>query len=133
MDIQRHQTENNINVEQGMDSQWQTVERINNHKFFVYSAYYDTRDIKNPTIRVIAITLTENSEKVKCRMYFNKKYSENQMNNTYTKNENHLGSFLDVPANISIINEHHNLTYSACYVLCPLNPHNFYGSKEYIL
>ena len=130
MDVQRHKKENNINNEQELDSQWQAVEGINNHKFFVYSAYYDTRDIRNPIIRVIAITLTEKSDKVKCRMYFNKKYPEIQINNTYKKHENYLRSFRDVPAIISIINEHHNLTYSASYVLCPLDPPSVFGSKE---
>ena len=123
------------NLKQGMDARWQPVEGIKNHKFFVYSAYYDTRDNKNPVVRVVGVTRTKRSDKVMCRMYFNKtengiqnskngKHSSDKLTyNISSSNKNSHQSFFDVPASISIIRENWNLKYSACFVICPLKAH----------
>ena len=66
----------------GIDARWQNVEGIKNHKFFVYSAYYDARDTKKPVVRVIGVTRTKRSNKVMCRLYFdNKKIDSHFQNN----------------------------------------------------
>ena len=115
--------ENNV---YGIDAKWQNVEGIKNHKFFVYSAYYDARDTKKPVVRVIGVTRTKRSNKVMCRLYFdNKKIKSHPTNfklvNDTSSNEKkkHAQSFFDVPAGIFIIRENWNLKYSACFVTCP--------------
>ena len=53
-----------------IDPKWQIVEGMINHKFYVYSAYYDVRPGINPAVRIIGVTRTKNSDAVTCRMYF---------------------------------------------------------------
>ena len=110
----------------GIDARWQNVEGIKNHKFFVYSAYYDARDTKKPVVRVIGVTRTKRSNKVMCRLYFDSKKinshtSNFKLTNNTSSNDNgqHTQSFYDVPAGTFIIRENWNLKYSACFVTCP--------------
>ena len=123
-----------IDGKNGMDARWQPVEGIKNHKLFVYSAYYDVRDIQKPVVRVIGVTRTKRSDKVMCRMYFDEKKlgwdpSVKHINSSTSSSNKHQ-SFLDVPASIFIIRENWNLKYSACFVICPLKTSTSSDSKE---
>ena len=129
--------ESNEYGKNGIDGRWQDVEGIKNHKFFVYSAYYDTRDTEKPVVRVIGVTRTKRSDKVTCRLYIAKNLdvnetssSDNRKNSTSSRYEENLQSFRDVPASIFIIRENWNLKYSACFITCPLTVHTSPGSKE---
>ena len=124
-----------IDGKNGIDGRWQPVDGIKNHKFFVYSAYYDARDIQKPVVRVIGVTRTKRSDKVMCRMYFDeKKLGWNpsdkhiDISASSASNKKNNQSFLDVPASIFIIRENWNLKYSACFVICPLKTSS--DSKE---
>ena len=121
--------DHNVTVLQDeIDAKWQTVEGIKGHKFFVYSAFYDTRDTKKPVVRVIGVTRTKRSDKVMCRLYYDTKKEfvdssqvDKRINQTFsTKSKINPPSFHDVAASISIIRENWNLKYSACFVICPL-------------
>lgn len=83
----------------GKDAIWQPVNGTQ-HKFFVYSAYYDNRE--KPLIRIIAATKTKKSDKVWCKLY----YRDRQP--------------VLVQAGISSIRENWNLQYSAAFVTCHL-------------
>ena len=109
----------------GLDGRWQPVSGMKNHKFFVYSAYYDIRDVFKPSVRVIGVTLTKESDKVMCRLYNAKREPKSNISL-----QQHDQPFVDVSANIIIMQEHYNKTYHACYVLCPLPGHKPYNSKE---
>ena len=85
----------------GHDAVWQSVAGTS-HKFYVYSAYYDTRGPR-PHVRVIGATKTKRSDKVWCRLY----YRDNRKSVT-------------VPGAVSVIRENWNLKYSACFVICVL-------------
>ena len=119
--------DHNVTVLQDeIDAKWQTVEGIKGHKFFVYSAFYDTRDTKKPVVRVIGVTRTKRSDKVMCRLYYDAKKEfvdlsqvDKRINQTFSTKTN-PSSFHDVAASISIIRENWNLKYSACFVICPL-------------
>ena len=124
----------------GMDAHWQAVDGMS-HKFFVYSAYYDTRDTQKPVVRVIGVTRTKRSDKVLCRMYNNEArssdvnetssyISDRRSNSTSFTNEGVPQPFRDVTANIFIIRENWNLKYSACFVICPLKSPISPGSNE---
>ena len=124
----------------GTDARWQPVEGIKNHKFFVYSAYYDARDTKKPVVRVIGVTRTKRSNKVMCRLYFDDKKVKAHplkfklVNTTSTTDKgSHVQSFYDVPAGISIIRENWNLKYSACFVTCPTKLSASNDTKEILV
>ena len=85
----------------GHDAVWQPVAGTT-HKFYVYSAYYDSRGPR-PHVRVVGATKTKRSDKVWCRMY----YRDNRKP-------------VLVPGTVSIIRENWNLKYSACFVICLL-------------
>ena len=85
----------------GHDAIWQSVAGTS-HKFYVYSAYYDSRGPR-PHVRVIGATKTKRSDKVWCRLY----YRDNRKSVT-------------VPGTVSVIRENWNLKYSACFVICVL-------------
>jgi hypothetical protein len=120
----------NMDFANGIDTRWQTVEGTKNHAFLIYSAYYDIRDSENPIVRVIGVTRTNKTEKVRCRLYFDDSEIElipfdNRIKNS-TRQTNRQ-SFHDVSADISIIWGHHYKTYSACFVLCPVPFQNSKG------
>lgn len=82
-----------------VDANWMPV--INpNHKFFVYSAYYDDR--KGKIIRIIGATLTRRSNRVWCKYWYSN------------------SSTLILLGVVKIVRENWNLRYSACFVACPL-------------
>jgi len=91
----------------GFDGMWQPVNGVS-HKFYVYSAYLDLRDDKNPVVRVIGVTRTKRSNPVTCRMYHR------------TDDGGGNATVRHAPAAISIIRENWNLRYSACFLNCPL-------------
>lgn len=98
----------------GFDAHWQPVNGTR-HKFYVYSAYYDTRS--RPLIRVIGATKTKRSDKVWCRLHYGQKID--------TKTQEADGFDEDpppllVPGGVTIIRENWNLKYSACFILCSL-------------
>ena len=115
------------------DQNWQKVEGLKNHKFYVYSAYYDIRpgiyrnkyDMR-PAVRIIGVTRTRKSDAVTCRMYFEHDKGQDylsikeEVNNIPAHIRTKIKSFRDVPGKISIIWGHHEKQYSACFVLCPL-------------
>lgn len=101
---------------------------------FVYSAYYDARDIKWPVVRVIGVTQRIGSNHVKCRMFFDEKIvslhvSDNRITKKPTGKKRQVKPYFDVSANIAIIGEHHDQNYSACFVMCPLNVHLFFANS----
>lgn len=83
----------------GHDAVWQSVAGTS-HKFYVYSAYYDSRGPR-PHVRIIGATKTKRSDKVWCRLY----YRDNRKP-------------VLIPGTVSIIRENWNLKYSACFVIC---------------
>ena len=98
----------------GHDAIWQSVAGAS-HKFYVYSAYYDTRGPR-PHVRVIGATKTKRSDKVWCRLY----YRDNKKSIT-------------VPGTVSVIRENWNLKYSACFVICVLPTDQKTGSNTFIV
>ncbi|RWS12070.1 uncharacterized protein B4U79_02859 [Dinothrombium tinctorium] len=84
---------------------WQNVAGAKD-KFFVFSAFYDDRNPKIAYIRVIAATLTRNSEQVKCKLWYNNPHKA-----------------VLVKAVNKPIRENWNLKYSAYFVFCILGDH----------
>lgn len=74
----------------------------NRYKFFIYSAYLDTR-IKSvgPLVRIIGATKTRKPDPVWCRLWY-------------------ANSSKTVSAFVKAIRENWNLKYSAVFVLCKL-------------
>lgn len=71
-------------------------------KFYVYSAYLDTRmDSVGPAIRVIATTTTYYPETVWCRLWYS-------------------NSSKTVSAYVNVIKDHMDLKYTAAFVMCKL-------------
>ncbi|XP_022170603.1 beta-1,4-galactosyltransferase galt-1-like [Myzus persicae] len=83
------------------DAVWQKVQSTK-YKFFIYSAYLDTR-IKSvgPLIRIIGATKTRKPDPVWCRLWY-------------------ANSSKTVSASVKAIRENWNLKYSAVFVLCKL-------------
>ena len=106
---------------------WQMIGDLKD-ELFIYSAYYDDRDFEMPVVKLIGVTRLEIQIKLMCRMYFgrnntmNKKLekSPEESYNYSSFNESRLFS-VDVPAKVSFMNEHHNFSHSACFILCPIN------------
>ncbi|XP_014282306.1 beta-1,4-galactosyltransferase galt-1 isoform X2 [Halyomorpha halys] len=86
------------------DGVWQSVAGTR-YKFFVFSAYYDWRGTR--MVRVMAATKTRGPDRVWCLFWYSKG------NNTHG---------ITVPGKIKAIRENWNLKYSACFILCPLQP-----------
>ncbi|XP_076366151.1 uncharacterized protein LOC143255023 [Tachypleus tridentatus] len=80
---------------------WQPV-RGTKDKFFVFSAYLDTRRVR--LVRVIAAARTRTADKVICKFWFTDGYPPKT-----------------VHAFNKLIQENWNLKYSAYFVLCPLS------------
>lgn len=93
------------------DGSWQTVNGTK-YKFYVFSAYFDRRKSQR-SVRIIAATKTRGAERVWCRLWY-RPYPTEVNTTTYISKT--------VPAKIKVIRENWNLKYSACFVLCPLQP-----------
>lgn len=73
-------------------------------KFFIYSAYLDTRlETVGPLIRIVGIAKTKNPDSVWCRLWYS-------------------NSSMTVSAYVYNIREHWDLNCSAVFVLCKLPP-----------
>ncbi|XP_026814092.1 beta-1,4-galactosyltransferase galt-1-like [Rhopalosiphum maidis] len=83
------------------DAVWQKVQSTK-YKFFMYSAYLDTR-IKSdgPLVRIIGATKTRKPDQVWCRLWY-------------------ANSSKTVSAFVKAIRENWNLKYSAVFILCKL-------------
>ncbi|XP_073945240.1 uncharacterized protein [Choristoneura fumiferana] len=86
-------------VHGAIDALWQPVAGTRS-KFFVYSAYVESRTID--AVRVIAAAKTHGADAVVCRLWLPNK------------------RIITVKARVTPINEHWHLQYSASYVLCNL-------------
>ena len=103
---------------------WQIIGDLKD-ELFIYSAYYDDRDSETAIVKLIGVTRLESKTELMCRLYFGRnKKVENSPGETYNYarifDESRLFS-VDVPAKVSFMNEHHNRSHSACFILCPIN------------
>ena len=112
------------NAPNRIDHQWRAVEDTN-EKTFVYSAYYDDRSSETSLIQVIGVIQVKSQIELMCRIYYSGNKIASSLSediNDYSKNRNNSNvSYVDVPAKISLMNEHHNLSYSACFISCHLD------------
>ena len=58
-----------MKYEKSWDWHWIICWKPDSQQFFVYSAFYDTRDKTEPLIRVIGVTLSKNSDNVYCNVF----------------------------------------------------------------
>ena len=107
-----------------IEPHWRAVGDTND-KIFVYSAYYDDRNSERSLIQVIGVIQAKSQIELMCRIY----YSANKIVNNLPEDMNDYSksldssnvSYFDVPAKISLMNEHHNFSYSACFISCNLD------------
>ena len=96
-----------------------------NETIFVYSAYYDDRSSETSLILVIGVIQVKSQIQLMCRIYHSGNKIVNSLSdriNNYSKSLDRSNvSYFDVPAKISLMNEHHNLSYSACFISCNLD------------
>ncbi|CAN8003434.1 unnamed protein product [Ixodes hexagonus] len=85
---------------------WQRVRRTND-RFYVFSAYLDTR--RSRAVRIIAAARTRLTDRVVCRLFW--KTTDGKEFQATT-----------VLASNKLIRENWNLRYSAFFLLCPLPP-----------
>ena len=121
------------NIAWEIEPSWQVVGDTNND-LYIYSAYYDARDVNVPVIKLMGVTRIKSKNIFKCRISFNPgKKVQNLPENFYNDFKSNIHShldFVDVPATVSLMNEHHNLTYSACFILCHLNSQSAAGDQS---
>ncbi|XP_071444499.1 uncharacterized protein [Hetaerina americana] len=119
------------------DAEWQPVKGTR-FKFYVYSAYYDSRGGER-MVRIIGATRTRSPERVWCRLWLSSSSPANFTfppstaspsassgnvnassagNSSETRGDTRLVA--TVLARVKVIRENWNLKYSACFVICPL-------------
>ncbi|XP_046393757.1 uncharacterized protein LOC124161473 isoform X2 [Ischnura elegans] len=117
------------------DAEWQPVKGTR-FKFYVYSAYYDSRGGER-MVRIIGATRTRSPERVWCRLWLSSSSPANYTFSTASPsttagnvNASSAGNSSEargearlvatVLARVKVIRENWNLKYSACFVICPL-------------